>query len=58
MRPAYWACIGLESTGLTHSCWVLATLLSRVAGMKEENPAGLAKQKEKVIQMDQPEIQV
>lgn len=42
MRPAYWACILLESTGLTHSCWVLAWLLARVFRMKEETPAGLA----------------
>ena len=24
MRPAYWACIILETSGLTHICWVLA----------------------------------
>merc|ERR1712186_136297 len=37
MRPAYYACIILESTGLTHFCWVLAYLFSRVFRMKEEH---------------------
>merc|ERR1711913_207386 len=37
MRPAYYACIVLESTGLTHFCWVLAYLFSRVFRMKEEH---------------------
>jgi len=36
MRPAYWACIVLETTGLTHFCWVLAFLFARVFRMKEE----------------------
>jgi len=36
MRPAYWACIALETTGLTHFCWILAFLFSRVFRMKEE----------------------
>merc|ERR1712241_1545403 len=36
MRPAYWACIALETTGLTHFCWVLAFLFARVFRMKEE----------------------
>jgi len=37
MRPAYYACIALETTGLTHFCWVLAFLFSRVFRMKEEH---------------------
>ena len=37
MRPAYWACIALESTGLTHFCWVLAFLFAKVFRMKEEH---------------------
>merc|ERR1711992_312143 len=36
MRPAYWACIILETTGLTHFCWVLAFLFARLFRMKEE----------------------
>merc|ERR1711884_57285 len=36
MKPAYWACIVLETTGLTHFCWVLAFLFARVFRMKEE----------------------
>ena len=36
MRPAYWACIVLETTGLTHFCWVLAFLFARLFRMKEE----------------------
>merc|ERR1712038_350415 len=36
MRPAYWACIALETTGLTHFCWILAFLFSRVFRMKDE----------------------
>ena len=36
MRPAYYACIFLEATGLTHICWVLSHLMSLVFGMKEE----------------------
>merc|ERR1711874_584959 len=37
MRPAYWACIVLESTGLTHFCWILAFLFARVFRMEEEH---------------------
>ena len=36
MRPAYYACIGLETTGLTHFCWVLAHGTAWVFRMKEE----------------------
>merc|ERR1712173_478402 len=36
MRPAYWACIVLETTGLTHFCWVLAFLFAMLFRMKEE----------------------
>merc|ERR1711997_1412801 len=36
MRPAYYACIALESTGLTHFCWILAFLFARVFRMKDE----------------------
>ena len=36
MRPAYYACIGLETTGLTHFWWVLAHTTAWVFGMKEE----------------------
>ena len=40
MRPAYYACIFLELTGLTHICWVLSHLMSCVFGMKEEKCPG------------------
>ena len=36
MWPAYWACIGLEYSGITHICWVFAYIWSKVFGMKEE----------------------
>ena len=36
MRPAYYACIALESTGLTHFCWVLAHSIAWLFGLKEE----------------------
>jgi len=36
MKPAYWACIVLESSGITHFCWVLAWCMSKVFRMKEE----------------------
>ena len=36
MRPAYYACIALESTGLTHFCWVLAHGIAWLFGLKEE----------------------
>jgi len=37
MRPAYYACIGLESTGLTHFCWVLAHSMAWLFRMEEEH---------------------
>ena len=36
MRPAYWACIILETSGITHICWVLAWAMSYLLRMKEE----------------------
>jgi len=39
MRPVYWACILLETTGITHICWVLAWCMSKVFRMKEETAA-------------------
>ena len=36
MRPAYWACIILETSGITHICWVLAWGMSCVLRMNEE----------------------
>ena len=47
MRPAYWACICLETSGITHICWVLAWLMGKMFGMKEEvvdDGAEMAKQ--------------
>merc|ERR1719173_11643 len=34
--PAYWACLALEMTGITHFTWVLAAALSRILGMTQE----------------------
>ena len=36
--PAYWACIALETTGITHFTWILSDLSSRlgIRGMKDE----------------------
>ena len=45
MRPAYWACIILEASGVTHICWVLGWLMSKVFRMKEEVSAD-------VVEMD------
>ena len=50
MRPAYWACIILETSGLTHICWVLAWLLSKLFRMKKEVEAD--EDEDKSIQMD------
>jgi len=36
MRPAYYACIGLELCGFTHFCWVLAAGMARLFRMKKE----------------------
>ena len=36
MWPAYWACIVLESSGVTHICWVFAQVWSKLFRMKEE----------------------
>eukprot|EP00090_Calanus_glacialis_P034475 TRINITY_DN57_c0_g1_i1.p1 TRINITY_DN57_c0_g1~~TRINITY_DN57_c0_g1_i1.p1 ORF type:complete len:241 (-),score=63.54 TRINITY_DN57_c0_g1_i1:235-957(-) len=36
MRPAYWACIILETSGVTHICWVLAWGMGKMFRMKEE----------------------
>merc|ERR1712137_803385 len=37
MKPAYYACIGLEFCGFTHFCWVLAAGLAWVFRMKKED---------------------
>lgn len=39
MKPAYYACIFLETTGVTHICWVLSHLMRLAFGMKEEEVA-------------------
>ena len=41
MRPAYYACIGLELCGFTHFCWVLAAGMARLFRMKKEAGAGV-----------------
>jgi len=37
MRPGYYACIFLESTGITHITWVISHCLARIFGMKDED---------------------
>jgi hypothetical protein len=36
MRPAYYFCIFLEMTGLTHSCWLLSGLFTIASGMEDD----------------------
>ena len=36
MKPAYYVCVGLEATGLTHICWVLSALWTKVMGMADD----------------------
>ena len=52
MWPAYWACIVLETSGVTHICWVLAWLMSKVFGMREES---LVYEVDKNLQVDKIE---
>ena len=44
MKPAYYACIAVELTGITHACWLLSSLMSWLTGMRDDevdiNPAG------------------
>jgi len=35
MRPGYYACIFLESTGITHITWVISYCLARICGMHD-----------------------
>ena len=42
MRPAYYACIGLELCGFTHFCWVLAAGMAKVFRMRPEGVQGQA----------------
>merc|ERR1712130_352732 len=35
--PAYYACIALETTGITHFTWILADLSCRAYGLEENN---------------------
>lgn len=37
MRPGYYACIFLESTGITHITWVLSHVLANCFGMNHDN---------------------
>ncbi len=36
MKPAYYACIFLEITGITHICWVLSHCMGYVFGMHDD----------------------
>jgi len=38
MRPGYYACIFLESTGITHITWVISYCLARICGMHRGEP--------------------
>ena len=49
MRPAYYACIGLELCGFTHFCWVLAAGMAKVFRMR---PEGVQVQASKGRQVD------
>ena len=49
MRPAYYACIGLELCGFTHFCWVLAAGMAKVFRMR---PEGVQVQATKGRQVD------
>lgn len=37
MYVAYYMCTFVEATGLTHACWVLSHLMSKIAGMTNED---------------------
>ncbi|XP_039259878.1 uncharacterized protein LOC120336297 [Styela clava] len=37
MKPAYWACIAVEFTGITHACWILSYFMGLVSGMESED---------------------
>lgn len=37
MKPGYYACIFLESTGITHITWVISHCLARLCGMQEDD---------------------
>ena len=36
MRPAYYTCVLVEATGLTHICWLLSYLMGIVFGMRAD----------------------
>ena len=36
MRPAYYVCIFVETTGLTHACWLLSSFMEYLSGMKDD----------------------
>jgi len=52
--PAYYACIALEATGITHFTWILADLACRACGLKptrrplEENNNNQNEEKEQI----------
>ena len=50
MRPAYWACILLELSGITHISWVLAWVMSKLFRMKEEECGGWKKLDTKIVE--------
>ncbi len=36
MRPAYYVCVGIEASGLTHICWVLASAAEKLSRMRDD----------------------
>jgi len=36
MYYAYWICVWVEMTGITHSCWVISHYIGKLAGMKSD----------------------
>ena len=46
--PAFYACLALEMTGITHFTWVLAHTAAELGGMRKQEEA----RKEREITMD------
>merc|ERR1712128_372872 len=44
MRPALLACLALEFTGITHMCWVFATLVVRLLGVEGSDGEAVKKE--------------
>jgi CBS domain containing-hemolysin-like protein len=44
MKPALLACLALEATGITHMCWVFATLVTRLLKIEDGNGEAVNKE--------------